>query len=257
MKRELHEIRDKFRNYLTEKGIDNSGHWLRVINLGLAQALYAIGEMHENQDVFSVTDLDRVNEWRDKIRSNPSWIELDRQSKGELSKALRLYAHFIENLDRLSQSTKGLKAAKPMAVETAIAEPEPGIRISKRDETIYIEPTVKEGDSTEAVTTRYERSGFAKRLCIEAYGNTYRCEVCGTKLSDKYGTRDNKEDYIEVHHIVEHAERSKQEGSHAVNYRTEMIPLCPNCHRMIHFLKDHTISPEELREIIHENERKN
>lgn len=255
MKRELQEISENFRDYLTEKGIDNSGHWLRVINLGLAQALYAIGELHENRDVFSVTDLDRVNEWRDKLRSNPSWIELDRQSKRELSKALKVYAQFIENLDRISQSTKGLKPAKPLADETNVEEPESGIRVLKRDETIYIDPAVKEGDAMETVSTRYERSRLARRLCIEAYGNTYRCEVCETKLTDKYGSRANKEDYIEVHHIVEHTERSRQEGAHAVNYRTEMIPLCPNCHRMIHFLKDHTITPEELRELIHANER--
>ena len=246
-----------FMTYLSGTSTIKPSTILGIVDYSLKLSLHSLGELRENQEVYDVTDLDRVNEWRDKMRSNPSWIELDRQSKRELSKALKLYAQFIENLDRISQSTKGLKPAKPLADETNVEEPEPGIRVSKQDETIYIDPAVKEGDAMEAVSTCYERSRLARQLCIEAYGNTYRCEVCEAKLADKYGSRANKEDYIEVHHIVEHAERSRQEGAHAVNYRTEMIPLCPNCHRMIHFLKDHTITPEELREIIHANEREN
>lgn len=257
MRRQRHLNHEEFREFLSEKLVENPQHWISVIDFVLKSFLYEVGELRTSQEVFEVTDLDRVNDWRDKMRSEPTWRDYDCAHGGNLSKALRLYAQFIENLDRISQSPKGLKPARPLSVEPAFEEPEPGIRVSKRDETIYIDPALKEGDTTGTVSTRYERSQLARRLCIDAYGNTYRCEVCETKLADKYGSRANKEDYIEVHHIVEHAERSKKEGAHAVNYRTEMIPLCPNCHRMIHFLKDHTITPEELREIIHANERKN
>lgn len=256
MNGKINKIRETFKSFLTEKNGENALRWLNVVDFGLKVLLQSVGELKETQEVYDVTDLERVDDWRNKMRSEQAWQYIDEQNNGLLSKALRQYWKFAERLDLVNNSTKGFQAAKPVGEDDDIDEPEPGVKISKKRQTIFISDGVTEGEATEVTLTKYERSRLARQLCIDAYGGTYSCEVCGLKLADKYGHREDKEDYIEVHHIVEHAEKSKQSGSHEVNYRKEMIPLCPNCHRMIHQLKDHTISPDELRDIIHDYEHK-
>lgn len=250
------DIRDKFRIFLNEQGVNDTSRWLNVVDFGLKVLLQSVGELKKNQEVYDVTDLQRVDDWRNKMRSEQAWQYIDRQNNGLLSKALTYYYRFVESLDLTDNSTKGLKPAKPIETIDDMQEVKPGIKVSNSRDIIFIDPNVTEGAAKDITLTRYERNPLARQLCIDAYGGTYRCEVCGFKLSDKYGSRQGKDDYIEVHHLEEHAAKSKTEGEHPVNYRKDMIPLCPNCHRMIHYLKDHTIHPDELREIIHTHERK-
>lgn len=254
------DIREKFRAYIIESGIKEPEQWLGITDFCLKVLLQAVGELKEDQEVYDVTDLERVDEWRDSMRTEQTWQSIDHQNHGKPSKALQLYRKFIERLDIDRNSAKRFSAAKPIVSPYDITTPLPGIRVSKKRHTILIDsdenPDVREGTASEVHTTRYERSRLARLLCIEAYGSTYRCEVCGDRLADRYGHRKGRPDYIEVHHINRHADRAKAEGTHEVDYRKELIPLCPNCHRMIHHLKDHTIHPDELRRIIEENEQK-
>lgn len=256
MSAKANQTRKEFEEFLVSKNQADIPRWLKVVDFGLKTLLQSVGELKESQEVYDVTDLERVDSWRDKMRSEQAWQNIDEQNGGLLRQALNRYRQFIESLDWDNHHPSGLKSAKPIANDDDTEEPEPGVKISRQKSTILITGEVTEGEASEVTVTKYERSRLARKLCIEAYGSTYRCEVCGFRLSDKYGSRDGREAYIEVHHIAQHAVRSKESGNHAVNYRTELIPLCPNCHRMIHHLKDHTISPDELREIIQAHERK-
>ncbi len=256
----MNDIREKFRAYLNDSGVKDAERWLSVVDFGLKVLLQAVGELKEDQEVYDVTDLERVDKWRDMMRSEQAWQHIDRQNHNEPSKALRHYRKYIEALDTERNSIKRFAPSKPADKSDDTETPLPGITVSKSRNSILIDsdrnPDISEGEAMEAHVTRYERSRLARQLCIEAYGSTYRCEVCGLRLADRYGHRKGKADYIEVHHIIGHADSSRKKGSHGVNYRDELIPLCPNCHRMIHHLKDHTIHPDELRNIIAENERK-
>ena len=254
------EVRENFRTYLNEAEIEEPERWIGIVDFSLKVLLQAVGEMKEDEEVYDVTDLERVDKWRDKIRTEQTWQSIDRQNHAGPSKALRLYRKFIERLDIERNSAKRFAPVKPTIKSHDTESPLHGILVSRSRHTISIDsdenPDVAEGSASEAHVTRYERSRLARQLCIEAYGLTYRCEVCGDRLADRYGHRDGKHDYIEVHHIINHAERSKSQGPHEVNYKKDLIPLCPNCHRMIHYLTDQTIHPDTLKRIIEENERK-
>ena len=109
---------------------------------------------------------------------------------------------------------------------------------------------VKEGLIKEYIATRYERNPKARRLCLEHYGNNMVCQICGFDFEKTYGTRENAEPYIEIHHITPLAETSDKEGEHNVDYVNDLIPVCANCHRMLHHLKTVTLHPTEMKEII-------
>ena len=71
-----------------------------------------------------------------------------------------------------------------------------------------------------------------REACIEIFrqrhGGRIVCECCGFDFARAY---DIKDEYIEVHHRFPF---SQTEGEHPVNAETDLVPLCANCHRMIH-----------------------
>lgn len=232
MKDRIANILDWFPEFLHVEAPDTADQVRIAIGFGLKLFLQERGELGKEKEVFQ-HPVEKLREWADRFMTDDDWVNTDREQEGLYVKALRLLIKYLEQSD--------------------------GCTITRQDNTIFITPeSVTEGESHEWHVTRYERSPRARQLCIEAYGSTYRCEVCGMTFADHYGPRHHNAPYIEVHHIIEHAERSKLEGDHSVNYKTEMIPLCANCHRMIHFLGEGTIHPDKLKDIWnerHNNER--
>ncbi len=67
--------------------------------------------------------------------------------------------------------------------------------------------------------------------------------VCDFNFELKYGERGK--DYIEVHHINP---ISSHEGMEVeINPETDLVPVCSNCHRMIHRRHDDVLSVEQLK----------
>lgn len=73
---------------------------------------------------------------------------------------------------------------------------------------------------------RRERNPRNRLLCIRINGN--KCHVCGIDPQNIYGIAGM---IIEVHHLQP---LSCINGPRAYNPETDLIPLCPNCHRAIH-----------------------
>lgn len=109
---------------------------------------------------------------------------------------------------------------------------------------------IREGLTKEYNATRYERSPVARRLCLDRYKGHVVCQVCGFDFEKTYGKRDNAEPYIEIHHINPLAEVSVEAGEHKVDYARDLIPVCANCHRMLHFLRKETLHPSDLKRIL-------
>ncbi|MCP4141370.1 MAG: HNH endonuclease [Chloroflexi bacterium] len=84
-----------------------------------------------------------------------------------------------------------------------------------------------EGKQNQVVTTRYERNPHARKECLEYYG--FSCQVCEIKFHDRYGGIGK--DFIHVHHQAVIADA---DGEREVNPIKDLIPVCPNCHAMLH-----------------------
>ena len=99
-----------------------------------------------------------------------------------------------------------------------------------------------EGATIEVSVNRYERSLKAREECLRIHGS--KCMVCGFSFEDFYGQIGR--DYIQVHHVVSLASIKKE---YKVNPFEDLIPVCPNCHAMLHRkIPPYTI--EELKHII-------
>lgn len=73
----------------------------------------------------------------------------------------------------------------------------------------------------------YERNRDARAKCIEHYGWT--CAVCGYDMVNLYGKLG--EGVIHVHHTRELAALGRK---YEVNPVTDLRPVCPNCHAILH-----------------------
>jgi 5-methylcytosine-specific restriction protein A len=84
-----------------------------------------------------------------------------------------------------------------------------------------------EGASREVVVNRYERSRLNRELCIQLQGAV--CKVCSFDFAQAYGPLG--EGFIEVHHVTPVS--SMGEGFR-VDVERDLVPLCSNCHAMVH-----------------------
>ncbi|WP_177763106.1 HNH endonuclease [Flavobacterium sp. I3-2] len=103
-----------------------------------------------------------------------------------------------------------------------------------------------EGAKKIIIVNKYERSRKARKKCLEYHG--YNCKICNILLEDKYGDIASK--YIHVHHLTKVADIGKE---YIINPIQDLVPICPNCHSMIHKLNP-MLSIEELKSRIIENE---
>ena len=99
-----------------------------------------------------------------------------------------------------------------------------------------------EGTITSVQVNKYERNPLARRMCIEHFGCL--CNVCKFDFLKRYG--DLGRNYIHVHHIIPMASIKKE---YILNPEKDLIPVCPNCHSMIHRKKE-MLSITELKQMI-------
>lgn len=84
-----------------------------------------------------------------------------------------------------------------------------------------------EGKPKEIKQVIKQRNRAARADCL-AY-NGFSCKICGFNFEDVYG--DIGKNFIEVHHINEMSAFSDEIQ---INPETDLIPVCSNCHSMLH-----------------------
>lgn len=84
-----------------------------------------------------------------------------------------------------------------------------------------------EGAKKEIKSIRYERNPFNRQLCLHKKG--FNCAVCGLNFEDMYGSIGKN--FIEVHHTTP---VSKMGDDYVLDIDRDLVPLCSNCHSMVH-----------------------
>ena len=107
--------------------------------------------------------------------------------------------------------------------------------------------TFIEGAKRRVTVNAYERDPKARRLCIKRYG--LHCAVCEMNFADTYGEIGT--DYIHVHHKKK---LSTLGNDYKVDPENDLIPVCPNCHAMLHKSPE-VLSIEELRALYRSKKR--
>lgn len=105
-------------------------------------------------------------------------------------------------------------------------------------------PGYPEGAVETILVNRYERNPENRRICIEHHG--VKCLVCGFDFENLYGEMGRG--FIHVHHIVP---LSTIGHSYVIDPITELIPVCPNCHAMLHKIHNgEYLSVKQLKSLI-------
>lgn len=178
-------------------------------------------------------------------------------------KTITILNEFITNDDivKIEPHFKGFGQGaqkNPVGILPAIFEiiKEKGINIKHINSNLRIPEEIEEKDLKKLVegakkqitVNAYERNHYARMNCINYYrkknNGKLKCEICGFDFGEFYG--EEFAEKIHVHHIVEISSVGKEYEVNAIN---DLIPICPNCHMIIHSKKPAYL-PEEIRKII-------
>jgi len=157
-----------------------------------------------------------------------------RTMKSEWAKITPYFLN-IDSQDELDAAIPLIQFAasqvKPGRSRSQRESPEPHVRATA--------PEMMEGGRFTVQLSRIERDPLARKECLRIFGAA--CIVCGFDFRSVYG--EIGEGFIHVHHLNPLASAS---GRRKVDPRTDLRPVCPNCHEMLH-RKEPPFSIEELK----------
>ena len=81
-----------------------------------------------------------------------------------------------------------------------------------------------------------KRNPIARQKCLEAKGA--KCVICGFDSAERYGIPG----IIDVHHLHPLSDGNERE----TDPETDLVPVCPNCHRIIHSREGNPYDPDEV-----------
>lgn len=114
-----------------------------------------------------------------------------------------------------------------------------GIAMPSEDEELLPEEVkedpgepIAEGAKKTIIVNSYERDPKAKKICKDHYMKIYgriTCQVCGFDFGEEYGPEYSNK--IHIHHIRPVSEIGEK---YVVDPIKDLIPVCPNCHMVLH-----------------------
>ena len=180
--------------------------------------------------IYDLQDESQIETLRRKIKAHTMLKGIDQRAEPRYTEVLKWYRLFLKSLQANSspllvpgEEDESEEAESPSA-SVGVAEALPVQR------TIFVEG---EAEMQQPKEIR-RRNKELREACIDYYkslhGGRIICECCGFDFSRAYDIAD---EYIEIHHRFPF---SQTEGEHEVDARRDLVPLCANCHRMIHHL---------------------
>lgn len=150
------------------------------------------------------------------------------------------------------QTMRGVRELTPASaalLDTLLPPLEPILLDARRTELAQLREsfapytTYQEGAPHQVTINAYERSVGARAACIAHWGLT--CVACGFNFEEFYGEVGSG--YIHVHHLKPLAARR---GEYVLDPVNDLVPVCPNCHAMIHRAEGEPYAIEEIRDMI-------
>ncbi|KAA8754043.1 hypothetical protein FE296_12095 [Paenibacillus sp. UASWS1643] len=108
---------------------------------------------------------------------------------------------------------------------------------------------VMEGSLSRIEVNKYERNLINRQACLLIHGTD--CIICKFSFESRYGSIGK--DFIHVHHTTPVSVLGE---NYRVDPAKDLVPVCPNCHAMLH-KRNPPYSVDELIRIIEESNLKN
>jgi len=107
----------------------------------------------------------------------------------------------------------------------------------------------EEGKTKYFYSKKYERDKNNRIEAIKIHGTI--CKCCGFDFQQTYGERGIG--FIEIHHKNPLYNLDEEVSIYPKN---DLVPVCSNCHRIIHRTKDKVLTVDEVRELLAINKKK-
>lgn len=146
----------------------------------------------------------------DTYKENPAWT--NRENDSSLDRLLISIINYLGSIEEQSVSAK------------------------QSTSRTFIEGKVRNVDQT-----IYERNSEAREACLEHHG--FSCKVCDYNFEENFG--EVGKGFIHVHHITPISEIGEE---YEVDPVSDLVPVCPNCHAMIHAKKP-AFSIQEIKKL--------
>lgn len=175
---------------------------------------------------------DRV---RDRIATNREMAAIDEEAELMYSVHLKTYSQFLE-----SKAFKNLFKRK-INLEGTVknAQPQQEAKVLK-----FREETEGERKHITKEMDVIRRNPQLRQQCISRYG--YQCQCCGMDFAEMYGEALGA-NFIEVHHLKPIS--TFETDGIPEDFVENLVPLCSNCHSMIHHIEQSDHPLRELREV--------
>ena len=177
--------------------------------------------------VYELSDRHVLHNLRSRMQTDPVLRQRNEASGNRLSQTAKKYAEFLQS--KYFQEKFPAKKKTKHEPTPPPSPPEPQPR------------ELTEGAKSHIETEQKKRNPQLRKACLDHYG--YQCQCCGMDFEKLYGDAGRR--FIEVHHLKP---ISTYEDEHTVNPLTDLVPLCSNCHSMIHRGQDGVMTLQELRE---------
>lgn len=232
--------------------------WRQRANYNVGDEVYIYCTRPYQKIMYKTVVLETNMSFSQCIDDKEFWVDIDEYNRSKVGKYARL--KLIEQADNqylslLKLQENGLTAAPqgPVKMKTNLAL---YVDTYLKEDIVHgvfpeadIPEDCYEGAKSSMIVNKYERSSIARQKCVEKHG--YQCKVCGMDFEKTYGIIGK--DFIHVHHIVPISKIGK---NYKIDYEKDLIPVCPNCHAMLHHGDDgRVLSIEELKDILKKNKK--
>lgn len=175
--------------------------------------------------IYNQTDHNFYDRVRNKIANSES-MRIEEEANGHIYYMhLKRYSEFLQSKS-FTNLTKRPK--------TKTAAPKKPVQPKER--------VLTEGEKKHVEFETANRNPKLRQACIDKYG--YQCQCCGMNFAELYGEELGGQ-FIEVHHLKM---ISTYDDEKPEDYLENLVPLCSNCHSMIHHGKEGPLTLRELRE---------
>lgn len=174
---------------------------------------------------------DRV---RDRIATNREMAAMDEEAELMYSIHLKTYSQFLESKSFQNLFKRKINLEGNGKISKSQLKPEiPKFREETEGERKHI--------TKEMEVIR--RNPQLRQQCISRYG--YQCQCCGMNFAEIYGKALGA-NFIEVHHLKPIS--TFETDGIPEDFVENLVPLCSNCHSMIHHIEQSEHPLRELRE---------
>ncbi|MCL2846045.1 MAG: hypothetical protein FWE23_11470 [Chitinivibrionia bacterium] len=231
-KMNLDEREKEFANFLKNNGVPNEyqNYIDRAIKNthGKTGVVYEFSNFVGNENFFNCTSFETFALKKNEIISKEGFKDInDRISHGVPNTALNHYEKFL----------KQISESKIEETENNVSKQNENNNRGKNPMNCLLK--FYEGKQGKALINKRERNYKARKKCLEHHG--YKCKICKFDFEEIYG--EIGKGIIHVHHITKIAEMPEE---YEINPVDGLIPVCPNCHAVIHSIK-HAHTPLQIK----------